>query len=562
MKDWARFSGIAGVVVLAFGLLAVLTSASFGQIGTFFFGGSVNYLSWGQLLLGVTLLALWFAFYGAKNLDRANAAVTGRQARFGANALLYATVFFGLIVVINMIAGMYNKRWDLTEEGVYSLSSQSRQIVSALKKPLKIVYIKGARGGESGEDQNAEELLKLFKYHGGEKVSYELLDPRAKPHLIEKYGFQPGQFLYIGYGGEGEQKPVETRINQVSEEAVTNAIVKLVRGEARKIYYVTGHGEPELKSMQENGIQILVDAMKDEQLNLESILLAQQQKIPDDAAAVLLVAPKRALRAEERDMLVAYGQNGGRLVLMTDPRAPEDVRVIADKFGIKVGEDVIIEPVVRLFMGPQLAAQPIIQTFTPSGVTKNMSEQTPVLLTIASSVTSAGSPKDGATVTELMKTSPNAWAHKNLAEVFDAPEPKVTRTAEDINGPVAVAALYERRQPTVTSGDQNKPEGQTKGGENVQFDKVSRVIVFGDSDFALNGSIGMYSNRDLVLNALNYVVGEEGGVSIRPRQLRSPREPIPQDVMIKLFTTSFLLPELVLLFGLYIWWRRKTLEVA
>jgi ABC-type uncharacterized transport system involved in gliding motility auxiliary subunit len=130
------------------------------------------------------------------------------------------------------------------------------------------------------------------------------------------------------------------------------------------------------------------------------------------------------------------------------------------------------------------------------------------------------------------------------------------REPEDLAGPVSVAAAYERKLSPP------KDPAAAVDSTEVSFEKTARVVVFGDSDWIVNANIAIYANRDFVLNALNWVIGEEGGVTIRPRQMRFSNAPIQSDTFIWLLVLSFLVPELILILGLVIWWRRRTANLA
>ena len=63
------------------------------------------------------------------------------------------------------------------------------------------------------------------------------------------------------------------------------------------------------------------------------------------------------------------------------------------------------------------------------------------------------------------------------------------------------------------------PENEDVAGEDEESPAPphTRVAVFGDSDFASNGYIGLQGNSDLALNAINWLAEQENLISIRPR---------------------------------------------
>lgn len=89
---------------------------------------------------------------------------------------------------------------------------------------------------------------------------------------------------------------------------------------------------------------------------------------------------------------------------------------------------------------------------------------------------------------------------------------------------------------------------------------MTRLVVFGDSDWITNEGLSYYANRDFVLNTMNWLVGEEGGITIRPKSMKASIAPISKQTFYAIFAGSLLVPELILIFGIVVWWRRKTIE--
>lgn len=551
MNRWARFSGILGLVLFLFGI-----------IGGFIVSFRVSLMVM-HMILGLALIVYWFFAQGLKSISETPAVITGRGSRYGINALLYFIVFMSILVAINWIASRpaWLKRWDVTEQKLHSLSDQSIKIVSALDKPLRLVAFIGKDTGSP-----FHETLKLYGL-ANSKVRVEFVDPNSKPHLIEKYKMKEGNLVYIGYGPE--DKPLgDSRVNDIKEDAITNAIIKLTKGAAKKIYSVVGHDEPSIKDSNRFGIKTLADAISDEHLALDTLLLAQVGKVPDDASAVMLISPKKALLPEEREMLVKYAEEGGHLILMTDPKFPaasDDVREIAAKFGITVHEDVVLDQVNRLFMGPAIGAQPVSRQYGPHDITRGMTEQEPTVFNLASSLssesdnTSGGKPSDGAVRIELVKTGPAAWGETNLNSLLGSDEPSAAQDDNDIRGPLTLAMTYEK---PLSDKAEDKKVAESDVTSEPSDKKVSRVVVFGDSDWVLNANFNVYANRDLILNTVNWVAGEESGISIRPKSQRVSQAPIEKSTYLALLTSSFVFPELLLIIGLAIWWKRRTAVTA
>lgn len=533
METALRFCGYIGLILILFGIVGGVIVGSFIEQPLLFL----------HLLVGVLCIGAWVVTSGVKSLTEARQVVTGRTARFGFNAALYTLVFVGLLVVANIFVILNEKRWDLTEQGVYSLSEKSAKIVAGLQKPVTMYALDMPQVMDKNQTR---ELLSLYKLKNDKMVNFEIIDPRARPVEVDRLGMKAGNLLYIEYG-EGASKVIN-RLNEIDEQSITNALIKLTRGATRRLYYVQGHGEPSLESGGAGGLKDFVDALGDEHINIEGLILPQTGSVPQDAAAVLLVAPKKPLGASERASLVEYAKKGGRLILLgnAEDQGSDDVRAIAKEFGIEVGADVVLDEQLKLFSAPEVGVQFLAQNFGAHPITAGMSKAQPVVFSFSSSVIV---PKEGSqkgSYTELLKAGPNSWAEKNLQGLFNPEGATASRDPEDVKGPVSIAVAHERES-----------EGTSGESEDAKFKSMTRLVVFGDSTWIENGNLTAMGNRDVALNSVNWVTGEEGGVAIGPKSLRASVAPIPQATYNIMLAMSFLGPELILLFGLFIWWRRR-----
>jgi hypothetical protein len=203
-----------------------------------------------------------------------------------------------------------------------------------------------------------------------------------------------------------------------------------------------------------------------------------------------------------------------------------------------VGNDVILDAESQLFtVGPQIF---VTMDFGTHPISSKLSPRQPPVFAFASSVRAQESGVGEVTYSELLKTGPNSWAERDVARLFDKSDGKASFGADDLKGPVSVAVAMEKR----VSKDGKEPV-------------VSRVVVFGDATWLRNDSVGAMGNRDLILNVVNWAAGEDASITIGPRQMRRSTATFTQANFNTILALSFLAPELMLLVGLFIWWRRQ-----
>ena len=86
----------------------------------------------------------------------------------------------------------------------------------------------------------------------------------------------------------------------------------------------------------------------------------------------------------------------------------------------------------------------------------------------------------------------------------------------------------------------------------------TRVFGIGDSDFASNAAIGVPGNRDLFMNAINWLAQQENLIAVRPRQPEDRRLTMTSEQQYSVMILSLLvIPGLVFATGFYTWWRRR-----
>jgi ABC-type uncharacterized transport system involved in gliding motility auxiliary subunit len=106
--------------------------------------------------------------------------------------------------------------------------------------------------------------------------------------------------------------------------------------------------------------------------------------------------------------------------------------------------------------------------------------------------------------------------------------------------------------------DQRGPLSLGVAAERKEEGKGARLVVIGDSDFATNQWVGLQRNGDLFYNTINWLSEEEALISIRPKSPENRRVNLTEAQQKGLMWFSLaLLPGVVILSGVYIWWKRR-----
>jgi ABC-type uncharacterized transport system involved in gliding motility auxiliary subunit len=234
---------------------------------------------------------------------------------------------------------------------------------------------------------------------------------------------------------------------------------------------------------------------------------------------------------------------GGHALFLLNPRATPELAAYLGDWGVQIGNDVIVDEQIQLLKGRTFTLTPFVTTYGMHKITEELSRQGTAALTtygISRSVESRQDGKKGITAVSLAKTGPNSWAETDLESVFQKQTARLDE--QDRRGPISLAVAV-----TANLKDMG-----------IDKDGVSRLAVFGNAVFANNQFIGQYFNRDLLMNTISWLIGEEGLISVRAATMRASRVQFTAQQGTLIFYLSVLiLPELLLIAGLAVWWQRR-----
>jgi ABC-type uncharacterized transport system involved in gliding motility auxiliary subunit len=124
----------------------------------------------------------------------------------------------------------------------------------------------------------------------------------------------------------------------------------------------------------------------------------------------------------------------------------------------------------------------------------------------------------------------------------------------DKAGPLSVAVAVSA---SADGGTTPAPAGQNAAATNTAKPET-RVVVFGDSEFAENAYAGVPGNPNLFANAINWLAQQEGLIAIRPTEAADRRVTMtPGQQWLAFLTSVLVIPGVVFAAGVYAWWRRR-----
>lgn len=465
----------------------------------------------------------------------------GRSARYGTLSLVGILVALGLMVGVNYLGARRNWRKDFTQAQQYSLSDQTRNVLTKLDAPLDIQVF-----ASEAEFQPYRDRLREYEYVS-KQVRAQYVDPDKQRSVAQQANVTQYGTVVIKYKDRTE------RVTQNTEQDLTNGIIKAVSGQTRKVYFTAGHGEKDPTSQERDGFGALGEALKRENYGVDKLVLAQTGAVPDDASVVVVAGPSTDFFPPEIDALRKYLDKQGKLMLLIDPPAkadapqPSGLITLAHDYGIDVGNNVVVDiSGMGRLIGTD-ASVPVAANYPAHPITERFTILTAYPLARSVSPVSGG--VNGRTAQTFLESSPRSWAEADLAGLLSGGEVGLDEAKGDKPGPVSMGVAVAVPQ----AADANaKPEDKDAPKPEA------RVAVVGDADFGTNSVLGIQGNKDMFMNIVGWLSQQENLISVRPKEPSDRRITLTATQQNWIVATAMLLvPGAVFFLGIVTWARRN-----
>lgn len=518
-------------LVLVFGLLMM-----FAAVLVYFNFPHEGKLAAGILAAGVMVAAFAFLL----RPEMIDEFVRNRKTLLWINDLALILIIVSIGVVLSHIGFRRNIRYDFTRDGTFSLSDQTLRVVKGLEKEVKITafYPKNTR-----EEQMVKDLLEEYRRYS-DKLKTEYVDPYRDPMTVKAMNISSPGTIVVQSGSSRKdilgndifERPSphegpDARPRFNGEQILTTSLINVTSGVRKKISFVTGHGEATISGFSARDVAGLNEMLVRENFDVDEINLVEQE-ISAETSMLAIVSPMRDFFPAETEKIRSFVRGrSGHLLVALDPlsQTPRLETFLLQEFGVLANNDVVIDPrgVQRQYwtVAPELLAHKALRPLRTANLI--------CIMFHCRSLSVEG--REGYTAVTYLETIENAYAKRNLRSGAEISLP--FEEGKDARGPLKLAVALE----------------------DTRTASPSRVLIFGDSDFVANGYISFGGNRDLIINTVNWMLGQEKLIAIRPKIVSTPEIVFKEEDANHIFTLSVIVPPLLIaLFGgaVFIWRRR------
>ena len=465
-----------------------------------------------------------------------------RSSKVGSYSFFLTVILLAIIVTVNFALSFLPDSYvqeDLTANQLYSISSQSKVLLGKVEEDITIYWI--VASGE--EDEYIEKLLHNYEDYSS-RVKVEKKDPDLDPEFTNAYTEETiynnsvivecgDKYRYISYEDMYEASSsyysmYSTADKFAGESLITSAISYCITDEIPVIHVLEGHGEESLS-------EGFLDALERDNMTTESLSLLSGESVPEEVECILIYAPSTDISETERDMLISYLDNGGRLLVMSgtvqETELP-NLNAVMEHYGIQVLEGVVVEENTDyyVFENPVL----LMPSMNSSDITDPLTEEGYHVIMPVSKALDISGADDGVTVTSLLESSEDSFIKEEGYDITT-----YEKEEGDTEGPLTLAALVTKE---------------------LEDDRQSQLVWIASSEM-LEDAYNSYSsdaNEDFVLNALEMMCGKDDSISVRSKSLTNEYLTIStSDANLIKIVTIAVIPAAYLIAGIVVAVRRR-----
>ena len=267
----------------------------------------------------------------------------------GTSTLLLVLIIIALYIGINILANEVNiEDLDFTEKKLYSLSDETKTKIKDLDEDVTIQLINAA------DYTYLTDYAKKYEALNDKIKVEEITDLSSRVDLKTKYNLDDTDMLIVVKKGDKEKTIEEYDLYtydystgkqiDLTEEAITNAIVELSITDKPKIYIFAG-GKTQYNP--EQSLYTVVDELTQEANDVEYLDILTTGSVPEDCDCLIITTQKQDLNELERDKILEYIRNGGKLMMLTSQNIIEtempNLEQIYAEYGFKIDYGVIFE---------------------------------------------------------------------------------------------------------------------------------------------------------------------------------------------------------------------------
>ena len=434
----------------------------------------------------------------------------------------FTLLFICIIGMLAWLSTKYVYQADWTASSRNTVSEDTRKLLDNMKQPINITAFVRENKLLRTQIQDVIGSYQRFK----DNITLEFVNPDTVPERVRELGITMNGELLVSYPGRSEN------IRQLSEQQLTNALLRISRQDERWIVFISGHGERSPFGQSNHDLGLFGKELERKGLNIQTVNLVESD-IPRNTHTLVLASPRVGLLPGEISRLQEYINDGGNLLWLTDPGELQGLEPLAEQLGIEFLPGMVVDASAQM-LGVENPAFVVVTAYPRHQISNGMDT-----VTVFPEATALGINETASWESlPLLQTLEHSWTELDKLEGDISFDPGTDERA----GPLDIGVVLTR---TNTSGDAEDATEQ-------------RVVVIGDGDFLSNTYLGNVGNLGLGLNMTHWLSHDETLIDINIKSAPDSSLVLGK-ISLAVIGLGFLLglPALLLITGLVIWLRRR-----
>jgi hypothetical protein len=383
--------------------------------------------------------------------------VWGRRKRMMAwiHHGIQIVVLLAVLVMLNLLAGKFPARYDLTSRRTYALSAMAEDLLRSLKYDVEIWVnvnpgVTEDRSLPNGMDITGQ-MLEEFRRRTDHVKVYALTGvntPRLEVFQKNFPAVPPAALFLLADFGSGRTNRKQLDIADMYQGDANTGEVTVFKGEPllvqairdlggetkRIVYESEGHretvtGDVRRMSTLSNFLRL------NEGVEFRRLPLAEYKTVPVDADLLMILAPEQPFLEHELDVLKEYIERGGSLLVAVVPKVQTGLERLLEEYNVKVGDNIVLDPQRY----SQYQSNLVVTDFNIHPVNRNMIN-VQFLMPRCCTVDPMPRRDSNWTITPLAQSGPGSWEEKGSINPADRPK----RDSDERGGPMKLIVAVEK----------------------------------------------------------------------------------------------------------------------
>ncbi|EKN65215.1 ABC transporter [Neobacillus bataviensis LMG 21833] len=461
-----------------------------------------------------------------------------RNLKYGSLSLAFLLVVIAIVIILNLFVAKFDQKFDFTNTKVFTLSKETKTIVTDLKDEVTIIVLEKA-----GSERSTNARIVGEYQEASSNITVQFIDPELNPNLLQEYGDDSnltfGSIIVENGGKVKTLSPIDfvtlskdqSKVKEIATESkITSAILSVTAKGEKVIYTTVGHGEEALN-------EELKQALENENYIIEEINLLTDTAPAAKESVVVINSLKKDISEEEAAKLKEYMSSGGKLLVIDDlyDADRKNYENILKLNGVQIQRSIVFENDMthrlnsdKYVMIPEFGKHRIVDSLQESNYKAIVAYGQPIEILHVK--------KDNLLISPLLSSSKDSYS--KLPDDIKVKR-DINQEADDPIGPFHLGVVISKKE---------------KGEEQP-------AMVLYSNSFFLNENLIKSSNKanlDMFVNSVNWLQDAKEQIVIRPKDISS--SPIVmnnyQQILISI-AVIFFIPLLIATPGFLYWYRRQ-----